>query len=121
MLHDLNSLALVKSSKHPVILVVINNNGGGIFSFLPIAKFRDVFEPYFGTPQDVSFEHAARQFGLEYAAPVTKASFVSEYARACRRGSSTLIEIRTNRTENVALHARLQRRVVSALEARRHR
>src|SRR5690606_32470191 len=36
LLHDLNALALLRDL--PVVVVAINNHGGGIFSFLPIAR-----------------------------------------------------------------------------------
>lgn len=50
LLHDLNSLVLAHNSSAPLVIVVLNNNGGGIFSFLPIARFTDVFESYFAAP-----------------------------------------------------------------------
>src|SRR5690606_15555659 len=49
-LHDLNSLVLLRRTPQPVVLVVINNDGGGIFEYLPIGQFSDVFEPFFATP-----------------------------------------------------------------------
>lgn len=102
LLHDLNSLALLRQV--PVVVVVINNDGGGIFHFLPIATERDVFEPYFGTPHGMDFAHAAQQFGLPYHDPATPDAFVEAYTRATRRGDSALMEIRTDGAENYALH-----------------
>jgi 2-succinyl-5-enolpyruvyl-6-hydroxy-3-cyclohexene-1-carboxylate synthase len=107
LLHDLNSLAMLREV--PVVVVVINNDGGGIFSFLPVAKREEFFEPYFGTPQGVGFGPAARMFGLHYECPGTTEEFVEFYRRACVRDSSTLIEVRTNRAENARLHAELLR------------
>ena len=105
LLHDLNSLSILRSV--PVVLVVLNNNGGGIFSFLPIAKHQDLFEPYFGTPFNVSFEHAARMFDLPYSAPSTIPEFISAYVKATETGTSAIIEVKTNREENYQLHQRL--------------
>ena len=105
LLHDLNSLAMLRDLK--VVVVVINNDGGGIFSFLPIAGQRKFFEPYFGTPQDVSFEPAASMFGLDYELPETLPDFVDAYRAACSRDTSTVIEIGTDRRENVSLHQEL--------------
>jgi 2-succinyl-5-enolpyruvyl-6-hydroxy-3-cyclohexene-1-carboxylate synthase len=90
-------------------VVVLNNDGGGIFSFLPVARHKKFFEPYFGTPQGVGFGPAAEMFGLRYEHPETAAEFVGSYRAACARGSSTLIEVRTDREENVRLHAELLR------------
>jgi 2-succinyl-5-enolpyruvyl-6-hydroxy-3-cyclohexene-1-carboxylate synthase len=109
LLHDLNSLAMLREVH--VIVVVLNNDGGGIFSFLPVARHEEFFETYVGTPQDVGFEPAAKMFGLAYEHPGTIEDFVEAYGSACSRGSSTLIEIDTDRKENVALHRRLLQEV----------
>jgi 2-succinyl-5-enolpyruvyl-6-hydroxy-3-cyclohexene-1-carboxylate synthase len=114
LLHDLNSLAMLRDVH--VVVVVLNNDGGGIFSFLPIAGHEEFFEPYFGTPQGVGFEPAAELFGLAYEHPRTMEGFVEAYRAACARGSSTLIEIQTERTENVALHRRLLQEVADHIE-----
>ena len=104
LLHDLNSLALLSQGGPPVILVAINNDGGGIFSFLPVAEHRAVFEPYFGTPHGLTFEAATQLFGLGYHHPVTVRTFKEAYTSACRKGVSTLIEVTTEREANRALH-----------------
>jgi 2-succinyl-5-enolpyruvyl-6-hydroxy-3-cyclohexene-1-carboxylate synthase len=114
LLHDLNSLAMLRDVH--VIVVVLNNDGGGIFSFLPIAGHEEFFEPYFGTPQGVGFEPAANMFGLAYEHPGTMEDFVEAYGSACARGSSTLIEIQTDRRENVALHRKLLQEVADQIE-----
>ena len=105
LLHDLNSLAMLRDV--PVVVVVLNNDGGGIFSFLPVAEHKEFFEPYFGTPQGVGFRPAAEMFGLQYERPETTEEFVEFYSKACARDSSTLIEVRTDREENVRLHGDL--------------
>lgn len=114
-LHDLNSLGLCRSLDHPFVIVVLNNDGGGIFSFLPIARFPDVFEPYFGASHGMTFEHAAALFGIEYALPSTADEFVEAYAQARGRGGATVIEVRSAREDNVDLHARLRQEAVAGL------
>jgi 2-succinyl-5-enolpyruvyl-6-hydroxy-3-cyclohexene-1-carboxylate synthase len=114
LLHDLNSLAMLRDVH--VVVVVLNNDGGGIFSFLPVARHEEFFEPYFGTPQGVDFEPAAKMFGLAYERPGTTAEFVEAYGSACARGTSSLIEVRTDRTENVALHRRVLEEVAALSE-----
>jgi 2-succinyl-5-enolpyruvyl-6-hydroxy-3-cyclohexene-1-carboxylate synthase len=113
LLHDLNSLAMLRDVH--VVVVVLNNDGGGIFSFLPVARQREFFEPYFGTPQGVGFEPAAKMFGLGYERPGTTGEFVESYRAACSRGYSTLIEVKTDREENVALHRELLQGISSRL------
>ncbi|MFL6031204.1 MAG: 2-succinyl-5-enolpyruvyl-6-hydroxy-3-cyclohexene-1-carboxylate synthase, partial [Rubrobacteraceae bacterium] len=107
LLHDLNSLAMLRDL--PVVVVVLNNDGGAIFSFLPVARHEGLFEPYFGTPQGLTFEHAAAMFGLEYEDPRPRPApeFVGAYRGACVRGRPVLIEVKTDREENVALHREL--------------
>ncbi len=105
LLHDLNSLAMLRDL--PVVVVVLNNDGGAIFSFLPVARHREFFEPYFGTPQGLSFEHAAAMFGLGYERPSTTTEFVEAYRTVCDRNGPALIEVRTDREENTEVHRRL--------------
>ena len=93
----------------PIVVVVLNNDGGGIFSFLPVAGQKQFFEPYFGTPQGVGFEPAAAMFGLAYEQPHTTGEFLGAYAGACASGVSSILEVRTDRGENVRLHAELLR------------
>ena len=112
LLHDLNSLAMLKDL--PVIVVAINNDGGGIFSFLPVAQEGKIFEPYFGTPHGLNFEAAAGMFGLSYEHPGTISEFLESYHSACSKNTSTLIEITTDRVANVALHKDLLNNSASA-------
>ena len=55
-------------------------------------------------------------FGLAYEHPGTIEDFVEAYGSACARNSSTLIELETDRGENVALHRRLLREVADRIE-----
>ncbi len=99
-LHDLNSLALLKQSEFPVTVVLLNNRGGGIFSLLPIAEHQDIFEPYFSTPHNLDFRHAASMFGLDYFRPNTEEEFTQTYAKAVRQGKSAVLEIFTMQDYN---------------------
>ncbi len=118
LLHDLNSLALLRDpAQPPVTVVAVNNDGGGIFHFLPIAQHEAIFEPYFGTPHGLGFEHAARMFGLVYYRPTMLSDLASALAAAQASGTSSLIEVRTDRTANRALHAALLARATAAVDA----
>jgi 2-succinyl-5-enolpyruvyl-6-hydroxy-3-cyclohexene-1-carboxylate synthase len=114
-LHDLNSLSLISAQKIPITIVLINNRGGGIFSFLPIADFKEVFEPFFGTPHHYSFAETARQFELTYSLPGNTGEFETAYQKAVKSRKSTLIEVQTNRQDNVEFHSRLYDQIRSIL------
>jgi 2-succinyl-5-enolpyruvyl-6-hydroxy-3-cyclohexene-1-carboxylate synthase len=106
-LHDLNSLALLQRNPQPVIVIIINNDGGGIFSFLPIAKSTEIFEPYFGTPHGLDFHHAAAMFKLDYYHPQNADEFIRDYQQALALKRSATIEVTTDRAENLQLHQAL--------------
>ncbi len=92
-LHDLNSLAMLKLLKHPLVIIILNNNGGDIFSHLPIAQSNPYFERYFKTPHHLTFHCAAEMFDLNYAQPETKKEFIQTYTIALKSTVSTIIEI----------------------------
>lgn len=112
--HDLNSLPLAQEP--PIVVVVVNNNGGGIFHFLPIQQYDDVFEPYFTTPQDRTFEEAAATFDLKYKRAETPDAFVEAYNEACSGAVGTILEVQTDREDNREHHRALERQVREALD-----
>ena len=115
LLHDLNSLAMARHLDASFIVIVVNNNGGGIFSFLPIAEFTDVFEPFFGTPNDVTFNGAAKMFDAAYYKPSTIEEFRSTYSQAMEEKGFFLIEVETDRKENLLIHKNIERHVSAGL------
>jgi 2-succinyl-5-enolpyruvyl-6-hydroxy-3-cyclohexene-1-carboxylate synthase len=108
LLHDLNSLAMIASSQMPIVLVVVNNDGGGIFHFLPVAEQTAHFEKFFATPHGIPLRHAAELFGLDFYAPNSIDSFESDYQDALSKARSSLIEVRTDRRDNLTLHRRIE-------------
>ena len=115
-LHDLNSLDLIRKSKHQIILVVINNNGGGIFSFLPIASYKEVFEPYFATPHNLHFGSAAELFGINHTKVTDSANFLSVYRKGLKQENHDIIEVITDREENYVLHRKLLDRIIAEID-----
>ncbi len=113
LLHDLNSLALLKALPAPVIIVAVNNDGGGIFSFLPISSYKDVFESHFAVPHGLNFKLAAEMFGLAYEQTHQVESFRAIYQRALEGKQSTIIEVQTNRAENLACHRAIAKTLVN--------
>ena len=123
LLHDLGSLALVSASTVPLIIVVVNNDGGGIFHFLPLVDHPNVLEPWTTAPHGLNFSAAAKMFGLHYNSPTVRGDLADNLVEAlqCAEKSnrSTLIEVRTNRIENVQFHRVLQGEIVAALNRSR--
>ncbi len=111
-LHDLNSLSMLKSLKSPFVIVVINNNGGGIFNFLPIAGYTDIFEKFFGTPHGLNFKEAARMFGIKHALVGNRHAYSqlsNVYKKAIKQKIPTIIEIKIDRSDNLKQHKKLQK------------
>ncbi len=92
-LHDINSMSLVKKSDYPLVIVLLNNNGGKIFSYLPIAKEKEIFTDYFDTPQDMIFESTAKQYDLPYYFISSTRQFKEIYQKAQKLNQSSIIEI----------------------------
>jgi 2-succinyl-5-enolpyruvyl-6-hydroxy-3-cyclohexene-1-carboxylate synthase len=112
LLHDVS--ALVNLSDWPCHLVVLDNGGGGIFSFLPQAEStdRETFEQLFGTPPVSDLTHVARGFGLA----VHEITDLSQLCEALAQPAPALLRVRVpGRSENVALHQRINEAVRLAL------
>ena len=112
--HDLGGLLTAHRQRLSLTIVVFNNDGGGIFSFLPIAKIPAHFEELFATPHGLGFSSVGALFGARYARPRT-----SEELRGCVRGSLEgglhLIEVHTDRDQNVQAHHSLFEELVAVV------
>jgi 2-succinyl-5-enolpyruvyl-6-hydroxy-3-cyclohexene-1-carboxylate synthase len=112
LLHDLGSLAALRGVRTAVRIVVIDNDGGGIFHFLPqqAALGEDEFEALLGTPRGLDVAKAAALFDL----PHTRLGTLADLPDALASGTG-LIEVKTDRTTNVAAHRRAEAAVARAL------
>lgn len=113
LLHDTNGLAADEPAD--VTYVAINNNGGAIFSLLPQASSvdRSTFERVFGTPHHVDFAALAAAYGVGYTLAATAAEFGQEIAQQPK--GVRIVEIRTDRDANAALHDRLRAAAAAAV------
>jgi len=117
-LHDLNSLLLLRDATVPVTAVLLNNDGGGIFSFLPIARRTEHFERCFSAAHGLEFSTVVRAFGLEHFSPETPAQLRDAAARAFAAPGSAIIEVRTDRARNLVEHETVRTLVEQALDRR---
>ena len=114
--HDLGGLIAARRLQLELTIVVLNNDGGGIFDFLPISGETDAFEQHIATPHGLGFEHAAALYGLGYERPRTASELRTALTRSVGSGSTTIIEIGTDRAQNLALHRRLAAAGLDALD-----
>jgi 2-succinyl-5-enolpyruvyl-6-hydroxy-3-cyclohexene-1-carboxylate synthase len=115
LLHDVGGLLAAGRLGLALTIVLINNDGGGIFHFLPVAGQTDAFEAHVATPHGIDFARAAALYGLGYEHPQDMAELRSSVERAQRRPQTTIIEVRTDRVQNLLLHRRLAAAVTGAL------
>ncbi|MTV24400.1 2-succinyl-5-enolpyruvyl-6-hydroxy-3-cyclohexene-1-carboxylic-acid synthase [Nitriliruptoraceae bacterium ZYF776] len=117
LLHDANGFLLSPDlPRLDVTFVVVDNDGGGIFSFLPQARYRGSFERVFGTPHGRDLSHLAAFHGLSYHRLEAAKDLEATLSRTRRSGGLHLLHVRTDRERNVALHRRLTRTVHDALD-----
>jgi 2-succinyl-5-enolpyruvyl-6-hydroxy-3-cyclohexene-1-carboxylate synthase len=111
LLHDLGGLLAARRAGAELTIVCANNGGGGIFDFLPVAGAAnpELYREHILTPAGVELEKVAALAGLEHVVATT----AGEVAEAAKRPG--LIEIRTDRAKNVALHRGLFARVAEQL------
>jgi len=107
LLHDLNSLHLLKDLAHPMVIVVVNNHGGGIFTLLPVAQ-EELIIQQLTTPHNLNFAPSARQFNLAYTLVQTADQFQEAYKVALQSQKSHIIEASIDNQENTTLYQQLK-------------
>jgi 2-succinyl-5-enolpyruvyl-6-hydroxy-3-cyclohexene-1-carboxylate synthase len=107
LVHDIGGLLAATRLKLALTIVLLNNDGGGIFHFLPVARERDAFEEHVATPHDLDFATAAELYGCGYDSPTTLRTLREAVERSLAADSSTILEVRTDRGENLSLHRRI--------------
>jgi 2-succinyl-5-enolpyruvyl-6-hydroxy-3-cyclohexene-1-carboxylate synthase len=113
--HDIGGLLSTRRLGLGLTIVLLNNDGGGIFHFLPVARLGAVFEEHVATPHGLDFAHAAALYGCGYERPGDPAQLEAAVRRSLDSSGTQIIEVRTDRHENLALHRLLTERVIAAL------
>ncbi len=116
--HDLGGLLAAQRLSLTLTIVLINNDGGGIFSFLPVATEADAFEQHIATPHGLDFRHAAALYGCAHVPATDAVGLHAALDTSIRDGGTTIIEVRTDRQANLALHRRVADRALASLGAR---
>ena len=111
LLHDAGGLLAGRRLGLDLDIVLLNNDGGGIFEFLPVAGERDFFEEHVATPHGVEFAHLAAFYGCAYE----RVDDLAAVGAALGRGGTRIVEVRTDRAENLALHRRATEAALGAI------
>ena len=115
-LHDLGGLAAARHAQCGLVILLLNNDGGGIFNFLPISGFPEVFEPLYGTPHGLDLSHAARLFGFAHARVESASDVEAAVEAAFREGGCHVVEVMTVREETVRAHRAVMNGLVDLLQ-----
>jgi 2-succinyl-5-enolpyruvyl-6-hydroxy-3-cyclohexene-1-carboxylate synthase len=115
--HDIGGLLASPRLGLTLTIVLLNNDGGGIFHFLAVSGQTDAFEEHVATPHGLDFARAAALYGCEYRRPLTLGELrgAVEASASGAGGATTIIEVRTDRVENLTLHRRLADAALAAI------
>lgn len=97
-LHDLNSLALARQAKGPLVLVILNNDGGSIFNILPVPD-EQVRQRYYRLGHGLEFGYGSAMFGLPYNRVEDLQAFNDAYQEALAYHGASVIEVRISQTQ----------------------
>ncbi|HEY0515907.1 MAG TPA: 2-succinyl-5-enolpyruvyl-6-hydroxy-3-cyclohexene-1-carboxylic-acid synthase [Solirubrobacteraceae bacterium] len=114
--YDIGGLLAAGRLDLKLTIVLLDNGGGGIFDFLPISGVDDgLYTTHIATPTGLDFAQAATLYGLDYERPGDLAGLRAALERGLAADRSTLIHVRSERAENVALHRRVWEAVHKAV------
>lgn len=115
-LHDVNGLIATRYQDCELTIVVMNNDGGGIFSYLPQANVNEYYEELFGTPTALEFADIANMYDMEYFRVEHIDELFPKFAIE-QLTPLRLIEVFTDREENVYAHRALWQQINNGLKA----
>jgi 2-succinyl-5-enolpyruvyl-6-hydroxy-3-cyclohexene-1-carboxylate synthase len=113
--HDIGGLLANRRLGLALAVVLLNNDGGGIFHFLPVAGETDAFEEHVATPHGLDFSRAAGLYGCHYERAQEVGGLRAAVERSLEADATTIIEVRTDREQNLALHRRVAEAVSAAI------
>jgi 2-succinyl-5-enolpyruvyl-6-hydroxy-3-cyclohexene-1-carboxylate synthase len=116
--HDIGGLLAARRLGLSITIVLLNNDGGGIFHFLPVSAETDAFEEHVATPHGLEFAHAAALYGLGYERAESAAELRAMLRRSLAGTGTNVIEVRTDRRQNLALHRRVAEAALAKLTER---
>ena len=103
--YDVGGLLAAKRHGLAITIVLLDNDGGGIFEFLPVSGEGDAYVEHVATPHGLDFRHAAALYDCDYVEADDLTTLTSALRRAPQR--TTIVRVRSDRTRNRELHARI--------------
>jgi len=118
-LHDLGGLWLAARESLDLTILVLDDDGGGIFSFLPVARQGEAvgFDRLFTTPHGLDLSRAAALFGLESARIESDAELVAALERAFATRGVSILHVPVDPTRNAAAFRAALACLVDAVDA----
>ncbi|HUA10873.1 MAG TPA: 2-succinyl-5-enolpyruvyl-6-hydroxy-3-cyclohexene-1-carboxylic-acid synthase [Solirubrobacteraceae bacterium] len=117
--HDIGALVCARRLGLALTVVLLNNGGGGIFDFLPVAHSAlagdGLYERHVATAPELDFAAVTAAFGLDHALAHDAADAARLVLESISSGASRVVEVRSGRAANVALHERMWADVAGAL------
>ncbi len=141
--HDIGGLLAASRLALKLTIVLLNNDGGGIFDFLPISRAgmalatdpgadaragaqadganaisateQSLYARHIATPTGLDFARAAALYALTHERVGDVREFRAALERALASERSSIVEVKGDRTANVALHGRVWEAVSAAL------
>lgn len=112
LVHDMSAIGTGVRLGARIDIVVIDNDGGGIFHFLPQARFPRHFETLLGTPHGMDLASITAAYGAD-SALLDSDTAVTRRLWDDPEGVRVTV-VTTDRVENAALHRQLWERLEKA-------
>ena len=115
--HDLNGLLAAKKYNISLTVILLNNDGGGIFDLLPISKFENTFEEFFGTAHGLDFAPIIKAYDCEHILIQDWQHFQTALLSSLDTTGTQVLEIKSDRKRNKELHFEIWNQVVTSCDS----
>ncbi len=118
-LHDLGGLWLASRETLDLTIVILDDDGGGIFSFLPVARQGAAvdFDRLFTTPHGLDLSRAAALFGLEGVRVESDAELAAALERSFSTRGVSILHVPVDPKRNAATFRAALACLVDAVDA----